>query len=332
MGIVGNRDLTDFVVNTQITDNGVEKLGVIGNIINKGDMPQANLMVDFRDFDLEPFNPLGEGVIDNIRGNLNGNVRIKGDIDNPEINGLLTLDNAGIAVPYLNVDYGFAKNSKVRLSKQTFDFEQIALTDVDKNTKAVLNGTISHSFFKDWILDLDVDTNNDRLLILNTEFDEEQLYYGAGYLNGKGRIFGPTKALTITVDGKTAPGTSLKIPLSDVASVGDYSFINFIDKNSVQTIEEKGVLDDFQGLELEFDLEVTPDAEVEIVTDIKTGSSLKGTGEGLLLLRINTRGKFHMFGDFVVVTGTYHYKFGGVIDKTFQGQSQGVRSTGTKIP
>ncbi len=318
MGIVGNRDLTDFVVSTQITDNGVEKLAVVGNIINKGEMPQANLMADFKDFDLKPFSPLGEGVIDHIRGDLSGNVRIQGDIDNPDINGLLTLDNAGIAVPYLNVDYGFAQNSRVRLSNQTFDFEQIALTDVEKNTKAVINGTISHSFFKDWILDLDVDTNDDRLLILNTEFDEKQLYYGTGFLNGKGKIFGPTKALTITVDGKTAPGTSLKIPLSDVASLGDYSFMNFVDKNNVQTIEEQGVLDGFHGLELEFDLEVTPDAEVEIVTDIKTGSSLKGTGEGLLLLRINTRGKFHMFGDFVVVTGTYRYKFGGVIDKTFK--------------
>ena len=76
-------------------------------------------------------------------------------------------------------------------------------------------------------------------------------------------------------------------------------------------------MNEFQGLELEFDLAVTPDAEVEIVTDPKTGSSLKGTGEGLLLIRINTRGKFEMYGDFVVVTGEFNYKFGGVINKTF---------------
>ena len=65
------------------------------------------------------------------------------------------------------------------------------------------------------MLDLDVDTKNDRFLILNTHFKEEVLYYGTGYLNGTGRIFGPTNALTITVDGATARGTSLKIPLSD---------------------------------------------------------------------------------------------------------------------
>jgi len=318
MGIVGNKDLTDFVVNTQITDNGIEKFGVVGNIINKGELPQARLLANFRNFDLEPFSPLGEGVIDHIRGFVNGSAHINGDIDNPSINGLLTLDNAGIAVPYLNVDYSFAPNSRVRLTDQTFDFEQIALSDVDENTKAVIDGTIKHSYFKDWVLDLNVDTNNDRLLILNTEFDEEELYYGKGFLNGTGRIFGPTKALTIKVDGETALGTSINIPLSDVASLGDYSFINFIDKNSVQTIDEQRVLNDVEGLELEFDLDVTPEAEVKIVTDTKTGSTLKGTGAGIILMRINTRGKFHMFGEFVVVTGEYNYKYGGFIDKTFQ--------------
>ncbi len=317
IGIVGNKDLTDFTVNSRITDKGIENFGVVGNIINIGDMPEANLLVNFQNFDLQPFAPLGDGVIGNIRGDLNGSTRITGPVNNPEMNGLLTLSHAGIGIPYLNVDYDFASNSKVRLSGQTFDFENIALTDVDENTNATLDGSIKHRFFGDWVLDLDVDTKGDRLLILNTDFEEEVLYYGTGFVNGKGRIFGPTKALTITFDGETARGSSLKIPLSDVTSVGDYSFINFIQKNESVTIEDQRVLNEFQGLELEFDLAVTPDAEVEIVTDPKTGSSLKGTGEGLLLIRINTRGKFEMYGDFVVVTGEFNYKFGGVINKTF---------------
>lgn len=316
MSIVGNRDLTDFRVNSQINDNGIEKLGVVGSIDNSGEIPQTNLLANFQNFDLEPFSPLGEGVIDHIRGKVNGSARIVGDINSPDINGLLTLNNAGIAVPYLNVDYSFAPNSRVRLTKQVFDFEEIALTDVAENTRATIDGTISHTAFDDWILDLNVDTNNDRLLILNTEYDDEELYYGAGYLNGTGRIFGPTTALTITVNGKTARGTSLKIPLSNVASVGDYSFINFIDKKSIATIDAERVLKDVQGLELEFDLDITPEAEVEI-RDPETGSTLKGTGEGIVLMRINTRGKFEMYGTFAVVTGTYNYKFGNIINKTF---------------
>lgn len=317
IGIVGNRDLTEYVVNSQISDNGIEKFSLLGNFSNRNDIPDADLMANFNNFSLEPFSPLGEGVITNIRGLLNGTAQIKGDLRNPDISGLLSLNDAGIAIPYLNVDYGFGPNSSVRLYNQTFDFENIQLTDAAMKTTAVLDGTIKHQFWDDWSLDLDVDTNNNRFLILNTPFEEEVLYYGTGYLNGEGRIFGPTRALTIKVNGETAEGTSLKIPLSDVASVGDYSFINFIEKKDQQTFEIEKTLRDYEGLELNFDLDVTPDAEVEIVVDQKTGSSLKGTGEGILLIEINTNGKFNMFGDFVVVTGTYNYRFGGVIDKSF---------------
>ena len=317
IGIVGNRDLTDFVVNSQLTDNGIEKMGIAGNISNKGEKPTADLLVNFNNFDMAPFSPLGEGVIDHIRGDLNGSARVRGEIENPDFSGILTLDNAGIAIPYLNVDYSFGPNSRVNLQNQTFDFDRIAITDVTERTRATLYGTISHRYFKDWNLDLHVDTNNDRLLILNKPYEEEILYYGTGFLNGTGRIYGPTKALNIDVNGSTARGTSLKIPLSDVASIGDYSFINFVNKSTVDSFEIKRSLEDFQGLELMFDLNITPDAEVQIVTDTETGSTLKGTGEGLLLMEINTKGKFRMFGDFVVVTGEYNYKFGNVINKTF---------------
>ncbi|MEL6916284.1 MAG: translocation/assembly module TamB domain-containing protein [Bacteroidota bacterium] len=317
IGIVGNKDLSDFVVNSQITDQGNEKLSILGNVTYKNKEARANLLANFNDFDMAPFSPLGEGVITNIRGNINGSAQIRGNIDTPDISGLLTLNNAGMAIPYLNVDYDFAPNSTVSLFEQTFDFQNIGLTDIAQGTQATIDGTISHKSFGDWSLDLDLDTNNGRFMILNTEFDEEALYYGTGFLNGTGRIYGPTEALTIQVDGSTARGTSLKIPLSDVTSVGDYSFINFIERNNVKTIEEQRVLKEYEGLELTFDLAVTPDAEVEIVVDPNTGSSLKGTGEGILLIEINTNGKFNMYGEFVAVTGEYNYKFGGLIDKTF---------------
>ncbi len=318
ISIVGNKDLTEFQVNTQLAKNGVEKFSVVGKIENRTEMPKANLIANLNGLELEPFNPLGEGVIDRIRGDVSGRVRIQGDVDNPNFDGLLTLDNAGIAIPYLNVDYAFAPRSRVVLSNQTFDFEDIALTDVAEGSKAILAGTITHSYFTDWVLNLNVDTRSDPFLILNTEFQEGDLYYGTGYLEGKGRIFGPTTALNIVVDGSTAKGTSLKIPLSDVASVGDYSFINFMEKDALKNRQQQLQLREYEGLELEFNLDVTSDAEVEIVTDTRTGSSLKGTGEGILLIQINTNGKFEMYGAFVVVTGEFNYKFGGIIDKRFR--------------
>ncbi len=324
IGIFGNNDLTQFGVNSWLIDNGKEVMSVNGKVFNRNNQQELNLFANFTGFQLEPFSPLGDGVISNIRGRLDGNTRIVGNLDNPSINGILSLNDAGLGIPYLNVDYNFAPYSRVRLFDQTFYFEQVRLSDVVEGTEATLDGTINHTAFGDWSLDLDVDTNNDRFMILNTDFDEEALYYGTGFINGTGSIYGSTDALTIAVDATTARGTSLKIPLSDVTTVGDYSFINFVEKGSAEAFKEERTLEDYQGLEMAFDLAVTPDAEVEIVVDQNTGSSLKGTGEGILLIEINTNGKFNMYGEFVAVTGEYNFKYGGVIDKKFQ-----VRPGGT---
>lgn len=324
IGIVGNRDLTEFSVNTRITDQGVDKFSLIGNIYNTSDFPTAQLTANLQGFSISPFNRLAEGVLSDIRGTVDGTARIEGDIRNPSISGMLGIQNGGLAIPYLNVDYELSPNSGVRLFDQTFQFEGVTMTDTFAGTQADLGGTISHSGFSDWRLDLNLASRGERLLILNTEFDEDELYYGTAFVNGTGRIYGPTSGLNIEFSGASARGTTLKIPISDVASVGDYSFITFIEKKDQELLADIDQAKDFRGLELEFDLDVTPDAEVEIVVDQKTGSSLKGTGAGLIFMNINTNGNFNMWGDFVVVTGQYRLKYAGLIDKTFS-----VRPGGT---
>ncbi|MEN1784157.1 MAG: translocation/assembly module TamB domain-containing protein [Bacteroidota bacterium] len=322
--IFGNNDLSQFGVDTWISQNGAEKFSLNGNINRAPDKTTLDLLASFNDFDLTPFAPLGEDIISNIRGFVNGNARITGDTKSPDINGTLNLQEAGLGIPYLNVDYDFASFSRVRLFDQTFYFDNVEVIDVAEQTKATLDGTISHTAFDNWTLSLDVDTQSDRFLILDTEYDEDALYYGTGFANGQGSIYGPITALNIDFEGSTAPGTSLKIPLSDVTSVGDYSFINFLEREQSGTISETRVLEEYEGLEMNFDLAVTPDAEVEIVVDRANGSSLKGTGEGLLLMEINTNGKFNMFGEFVVVTGQYRFRRAGLIDKTFRVEPGGT--------
>jgi hypothetical protein len=44
---------------------------------------------------------------------------------------------------------------------------------------------------------------------------------------------------------------------------------------------------------------------------------MKGKGNGTLLFKINTLGKFNMWGDFQAYEGTYNFKYGGIIDKKF---------------
>src|SRR5690606_26409721 len=170
IGIFGNRDLTEFGVSTWLIEEDLEKLSINGKVTNREDMQELDLLASFSGFSLEPFSPMGGDVISNLRGLLSGNATISGPLENPSIDGLLALNQGGIGVPYLNADYDFAPLSRIRLFDQTFYLEKVGLSDVKEGTTATLDGTISHNGFSDWQLGLDIDTQNNRFMILNTDF------------------------------------------------------------------------------------------------------------------------------------------------------------------
>ena len=318
IGITGKDNLSKYDVDINIINNQLKSLDISGGIAIAGDDTVLDLRAALQDLNLEMFSPLGGDTITNIRGYASGNVAVSGSAGNPEVNGELFLNTAGMTIPYLNVDAALNDATRLRLYDQTFEFNTAVLSDTRYNTQALLNGTIAHSRFKDWYMDLRLDTQGDRFLVLDTEEDEDALYYGTGFMDGTATLYGYTDQLNIKVNAATKAGTSLKIPISDVAAIGDISYINFVDKNKKDTLTVQNELPEYGGLELHFDLDVTPDAEVEIVIDKKSGSTLKGTGAGNLLIEINTKGKFRMWGDFITYTGTYNFKYGGFVDKRFK--------------
>ncbi|WP_430409140.1 translocation/assembly module TamB domain-containing protein [Kordia sp.] len=324
--ITGDESLEKFDVNAKLVNETIESLVAVGNINISGNTNRIDVDAKIDKFDISPFSPLGEDVITDIRGLISGDAKIVGNLDNPAINGELSILAGGLYIPYLNVDLDMANSSIVKLYDQTFEFDDVTILDTQDYTKGQLNGIISHTSFDDWILGLNLTT--DRLLVLNTDIDEDEetLYYGTGYISGEAWIEGLTDELLIRVEGATEKGTSLKIPISDVASIGDASFIKFVSKKEFYDPESQAqnALDDFKGLELQFDLDVTPDAEIEIVVDKTTGSTIKGSGVGSLLMEINTNGKFNMWGDFITYRGEYNFKYRGIINKKFTVKPEGT--------
>ena len=228
--ITGDESLEKFDVNAKLVNETIESLVAVGNIDMSGKVNTIDVNAKIDKFDISPFSPLGEDVITDIRGLISGDAKVVGNLDNPAINGELSILAGGLYIPYLNVDLDMANSSIVKLYNQTFEFDNVTILDTQDYTKGQLNGTISHTSFGDWILGLNI--NTDRLLVLNTDLDEDEeaLYYGTGYISGEAWIEGPTDELLIRVEGKTEKGTSLKIPISDVASIGDASFIKFVSK------------------------------------------------------------------------------------------------------
>ncbi|WP_242015675.1 translocation/assembly module TamB domain-containing protein [Robertkochia marina] len=324
VSIIGNRDLTSYDVNVKVVDDARERMLMIGQIVYENKEARLNLNTRLDGFVLDAFSPLGGIVLSDLRGTAHGQFKITGPLKNPEMNGTVELMNAGLKIPYLNLDLDLNQMARIGLDKQSILFNDLVLTDKKYKTQATLDGSINHNGFSDWYLDLNLASRGNRFLVLDTEAGNDELYYGTAFISGAASITGLTdELLNIEVDARTEKGTVFKIPISDETEIGDLSFINFKEKSngSESTVRE---LKEVQGLELFFDLDVTPEAEVEIVIDEKTGSSLKGSGAGNMLIEINTNGKFNMWGDFITSRGEYNFKYGGFIDKKFNVEPNGT--------
>ncbi len=315
--IEGNNSLSNYKVFAKIKNDQNNTFVAKGLVDISDANSYMDLKADFNKFSLEPLNPFLEDVLNDVRGFVNGQVNVTGKASKPSFNGQLKINEGGLGVPELNVDFKFQEKAIVELYDQTFNFKNINFTDTKEKTKGLLKGTISHVNFNKWSLNLDISTN--RLLILDTDYSEDSIYYGTGYISGNAQIFGPAEGLTIKAEAKTEPGTVFNIPLNDNESFGDNSFIHFLSKEEKEA-KEKGIeltIDKTKGLEMDFDLDITEDAEISIVIDKSSGSTITGRGAGSLLFDINTNGKFNMYGDFVIYKGDYNFLYAGLVEKKF---------------
>ena len=322
--IEGNNSFNQFKITSSISKEDEDRFFLNGNINFVGEQSSLELDAGFNQFDLAPFGPLLGNVLSDVRGSATGRATIAGALTKPEIDGRLYLNDAGMRVPYLNVDYAFEKNAILDLTEHQFSLRKIEVTDTKYKTKGLLDGTIRHEVLDDWQLDLHLNSNN--ILALDTPDSEGAYYYGTAFMNGSASITGAVNALNIEVTGKSEKGTTIKIPVNDDEELGDNSFIKFMTKAEFQKIKTGKVIEKnkYQGLELALRFDIDQNAEIEIILNKESGHAMKGRGVGSMFMEINTLGKFQMNGDFIIQEGQYNFKYGGLIDKKFKVEKGGT--------
>lgn len=325
LNVKGDNSFEKYNVNLSIDNTDVKSIAAVGTLDFSSERPIIDLEVFLEEFQLSAFSPLGQDVLSSLRGSASGEFTLRGFLSNPDMDGSLTLKDAGLKFPYLNVDYNFEGESVITLLEQSFILKDFKLLDTKNKTKGILKGNISHLNFKQWFLQLSI--NSDNLLVLDTKNTEEALYYGSAYIDGSANISGLTDRLTIDINAKTMPGTIFVVPLKDVETVDSFSLIHFkTDKTVVEDRQNEIALQALKGLTLNIGLEVTKDAVAQVVIDEVYGSQLSGRGAGNLQIEIDTRGTFNMFGDYIVDSGVYDFKYGGIVNKPFVIQKGGTVS------
>ncbi|NLJ44115.1 MAG: hypothetical protein GX431_10685 [Bacteroidales bacterium] len=224
----------------------------------------------------------------------------------------------------------FKLNDTIRFDKTGIKFRNSKVTD-EKGNSATISGSIFHKNFRDYTVDLTINMDKNDCLVLNTTQKDNGMFYGTVYASGVTTIRSGTNSLAFDISARTGKGTRFFIPLNSGMSVSDYSFVTFVshdtaslkesDKNARLPARSEG-----SSLELNFDLDVTPEAEVQLLIDPKAGDVIRGRGEGKLNLSLNKQGEFKIFGDYVIDEGDYLFTLQNLFNKRFDVESGGTVS------
>ncbi|MGB0886965.1 MAG: translocation/assembly module TamB domain-containing protein, partial [Vicingaceae bacterium] len=268
--------------------------------------------------ELSMFKMYTKSFLTDINGKANANINLTGNLKKPALSGNLTLANTDFTVTYLNTKYRTDLCS-VNISPDMISCDNVAFFDVNNN-KANVNGTVYHTWFTDWSVGVGIEANN--FLALNTSEKDNKLYYGVGYVSGLVDINSYMEQLTIDVKVKTEKNTVLNIPLTDNEDLVENDFIEFISNDSLNIKKEEEV--DLSNIEMNFDLEITPDAETRLIFDDQIGDVMKSTGNGNIKMQISKDGDLSMFGNYVVKDGDYLFTLQNVINKRFDLEEGGT--------
>lgn len=315
--------------------HGTFTLGIIPNILFSGyyyPMKKENnidMELNLQAIQMKMFEPYIKENVSDFKGQFSGNAVIKGSVAKPLINGRLNVNAKKITVAYLNTTYHFSH--EITIENNSFGIENLPLYDINNN-KAMVTGKLYHDNFKDFQLDFDISAN--KFMCLNTTEANNNLYYGKAFVSGIINISGFVKD-EIRIDAKVKTEkitsgdkadkvsflskteiTKFFIPLSGPSEVSENNFITFVKKDTLNKPRNNYNVK-LGGLQLDFDLEVTPDAEVQLIFDQKVGDIIKAKGEGNVKLKINSQGDFKMYGDYVIENGDYLFTLQNIINKRF---------------
>ena len=307
----GNNNVID--IKGDLTNGGDKNFVIAGKYYLKEKDDELDFSIKIKKTRLQTFNHYVKGIFSNLSGIASGGLKLSGTLNKPLLTGSFTFQKVSLTLDYLKTNYNF--NSDVEVLNNKILFNDVTINDINGN-KAILNGAISHNYFKDWSFDLDFKANN--FQALNTTSADNDVYYGVAYASGTTSIKGPMENLLFSIGLKSEKGTKIYIPLNNPEEVSKTGFVTFVNSATVKEDSIKQDSVDFSGISVDMSIEATSDATIYLVFDSKLGDVIEGTGKGNLRMTVNPTEDLRMYGNYEIENGKYLFTMQNVINRSFQ--------------
>ena len=292
---------------------GVSKvLNIDGKYFPSSQRQNFDLIVKLYNLNTHVFNPFVNEFVDIDPESLaSGDLEITGSYAKPVVKGKVNLMRTQFLINYLNVLYSAA--GSLEFGENFININQLMFYDTRRNS-ATCSGNIHHDYFKDFNLDIIV--NQENILALNTKSRDNELFYGTAIASGQLDIDGPLDDIKMDINARTEKGTRIMIPISSSVNISENDFIIFLNSADTTKKEDQKYQVDLKGLTMNFDLEVTSRADIELFLPYGMGD-IKGNGNGDIRMGINPRGDFTINGDYIIEEGQFLFTLENLISREF---------------
>jgi hypothetical protein len=276
---------------------------------------EINLNNDITSINLNILNyPLFDKYVRRVSGTASAKLILHGPVTALDLRGTLRINEAKVNVTYINTTYTL-RNEDIEVGDGYFDIGKIEVIDTFNN-KAIGTGRIYHEHFKKITLDLHVDAEKEQ--VLNTTVKDMPVFYGNGIVKGKVDFTGTIPAVTIRAYAQARAGTHCYIPINNSYETNRYTFYRFVNpqKDTIK-IKRKEELK-AKGVNFILDLDVTPDATIDVILDPATGDILTSRGRGEIKLEILRNGEFNIYGRYEIEQGNYLFTMQNLVNKKFE--------------
>jgi hypothetical protein len=317
--LINNNTKNAFQVDARLS--GVHQLRASGFYYTA---PQSalDLVVDIDKIDLREVESVSMGQIRQGKGTVTGQFTVKGELTAPKILGAVKFNNAGFNIAYIN-SYFTMPDQQITFSNEGIKFDDFTLID-SLNKKAVIDGMIYTTNFKDVRFNLDIKTNNFRAI--NSTAADNDMFYGTVYLTSTIKVRGDLNQPDVNMNVKIDKGTKFfySLPINDPSVIDQEGIVQFIDADAPPFNGQKALKVDsmskspIKGLNLVADITIDPEAELNVVVDPSNGDALTVKGNGNLNASIDPSGKITLTGRYDITDGSYNLSIGPFSRKEFK--------------
>ena len=277
-----------------------------------------SLLVD--KLDLGILNPFLGGIAKRMQGSCFGKISVKGSLNQPDIQGKLSIKNGGAHIDFTNAYYTFSPT--ITLTPDEIALSDLTLKDTLGNS-AIVTGHIKHDHFKDMYLNIKMYPNN--FLALATNANLSPSFYGTAIASGIVTAEGPTNDIKLSIKARTRKGTSMPIPHGGSSRVKKHEFITFVshepepeeEGETEKTAPVQSKKSEPSNIDIGLNLSVNKDAQIKIALPNGLGN-MEANGDGNIKLEMATAtNTMSLIGEYVINSGSLSLSVQDVIKRNF---------------